>query len=254
MTVVSTALFSDRAKHYASYRPSYSDLAINVIRERVGIPAAAADIGAGTGIFCRQLLEAGYDVHAVEPNRAMRDEAVALCRGHRGFHVAEGTGENTGLPEAAVDLITVAQAFHWLDRAGASKEFQRIGKRGCITAVIWNTRKFESTPFMQAYKRILDDMCPAYKDLSTHWSNLEDNVVSFLDQDGCRRDCFPNTQMIDLETLIGNLASTSYAPKIDEPGYEELIGATTMLFEKSSVDGRIAFVLDTILFTGKVRS
>lgn len=69
----------------------------------------AADVGAGTGIFSRQLAAYVGKAYAVEPNDDMRaamqaDVALSpLC----------GSAESIPLPDCSVDVITAAQAFHW---------------------------------------------------------------------------------------------------------------------------------------------
>ncbi len=50
------------------------------------------------------------------------------------FKSIAGTGENTTLPTNSIDIITVAQAFHWFDVEKSRKEFFRILKhQGTIT-------------------------------------------------------------------------------------------------------------------------
>ena len=70
--------FSSRVDAYAKYRPSYPSEAIDYLYEAVGLGERSeiADVGAGTGIFSRLLLERGSRVTAVEPNEAMRRAAV----------------------------------------------------------------------------------------------------------------------------------------------------------------------------------
>ena len=58
--------FSDRVGDYVKYRPSYPNAAINRVLEGFLPPQTiAADIGAGTGIFTRQLLERDLDVRCL---------------------------------------------------------------------------------------------------------------------------------------------------------------------------------------------
>lgn len=252
MNVESTSLFSERAKDYANYRPSYAENALEVLHQLVNVPAEVADIGAGTGIFTRQLLQSGYHVSAVEPNAAMRAQSQCLCEAYPHFTPIEGQGENTHLPDASIDLITIAQAFHWLDRPLASAEFHRISRNDAKIAVIWNTRKFNASSFMTGYKKILDDMCPDYKSVSVHWENMENDICSFIQDDSYQRYSFINNQEISLEMMIGNLVSTSYMPKPNETGYDRIIELMTKLFYQYAVDGKVSFMMDTILVTGQV--
>lgn len=74
--------FTNRVDKYVKYRPSYPKEAIDYLYTVVGFQqqSEVADIGAGTGIFSRLLLERGSRVTAVEPNQAMR-EAAELALG-----------------------------------------------------------------------------------------------------------------------------------------------------------------------------
>jgi SAM-dependent methyltransferase len=72
--MIPTERFSNRAEDYRRYRPGYPVAVVDLIRDTCGLKTGAplADIGSGTGIFTKLLLEAGFDVTAVEPNEAMR--------------------------------------------------------------------------------------------------------------------------------------------------------------------------------------
>ncbi len=94
-------------------------------------------MGAGTGKFTRGLLDRRLDVSAVEPDPTMR------ARLHQNFSevkVYEGTAESLPLPDATADLVTLAQAWHWVDPEAASREIGRVLRRSGVLALIWNIR------------------------------------------------------------------------------------------------------------------
>ncbi len=111
-------------------------------RNRLGLRKGrrVADIGSGTGIFTELLLLKGCFVTGVEPNAPMRQAAEQKLGGYDRFYSLEGSAEQTGLADHSIDLITVAQAFHWMDPAPTKKEFNRILKPGGRIALIWNLR------------------------------------------------------------------------------------------------------------------
>jgi len=49
--------FGDRADNYAKFRPGYPDPMLGFLLDVVSLPAVVADIGSGTGILTRQLLD-----------------------------------------------------------------------------------------------------------------------------------------------------------------------------------------------------
>src|SRR5688500_14656893 len=108
-----TERFSGRAESYVRFRPSYPAAAIDAVLAGLGDPArlVAADVGAGTGISARLLADRGGRVDAVEPNTAMRAAAAP----HAGVRWHGGRAQATGLPDASVDLVLCAQAYHWFD-------------------------------------------------------------------------------------------------------------------------------------------
>jgi 16S rRNA A1518/A1519 N6-dimethyltransferase RsmA/KsgA/DIM1 with predicted DNA glycosylase/AP lyase activity len=75
--------FSNRVENYIKYRPSYPKEAINFLYVNLGFneKSIIADIGSGTGIFTKLLLERGSKVVAIEPNKEMRNAAEVISMG-----------------------------------------------------------------------------------------------------------------------------------------------------------------------------
>jgi SAM-dependent methyltransferase len=122
--------FEHGAADYAASRPDYPDAAVDW-----AIPAGARDVldlAAGTGKLTASLVARGLDVVAVEPSDAMRAELTRLLPGVRAM---AGTADATGLPDASVDAVTIAQAWHWFDPATASAEIARVLRPGGLVAV-----------------------------------------------------------------------------------------------------------------------
>ncbi|KAH9842602.1 S-adenosyl-L-methionine-dependent methyltransferase [Rhodofomes roseus] len=131
---------------YDRARPSYQPAAISHIRDAISSPPPLniVEIGAGTGIFTRALLaqpafsSSIQSLSAVEPSAGMREVFASSVNDPR-VTVSEGTFDATGAPDASVDAIIVAQAFHWCpDYDKAAQEFARVLKPGGVAALIWN--------------------------------------------------------------------------------------------------------------------
>jgi SAM-dependent methyltransferase len=67
----------------------------------------------------------------------MRDQLAAVLPE---VTVHDGTAEALPLPEASVDAVTVAQAFHWFDPPRALAEMRRVLRPGGHLFLLWNTR------------------------------------------------------------------------------------------------------------------
>ena len=131
-----TERFSGRAGVYQASRPGYP-AALSEHLASLGMRGArVADIGAGTGIFSRLLLELGCTVFAVEPNSDMRHTAELGLKTCDRFSIGSGTAENTGLPEASVSFVTAAQAFHWFDPDAFRQECLRILEPGGLAVFV----------------------------------------------------------------------------------------------------------------------
>ena len=86
------------------------------------------DIGSGTGIFSGLFLKKGYSVTGIEPNEDMRKAAESKLAIFPEFESRNRQAEQPGLRSGKVDMITVAQAFHWMEPEQKHKESLRILK------------------------------------------------------------------------------------------------------------------------------
>lgn len=171
--------FTALAKNYALYRPGYSPFVLDAFISLVKTPenAVCVDVGAGTGIWSRQLAKKGVKVIAVEPNDAMRDAGE---KNNPHIEWRKGSAEATGLPNASCDMVTMASSFHWPDFASAVKEFGRILKPGGLFMALWNTRYFESNPLLVEIENYLHELVPNLKRVSSGRSEFCDNLTKRL--------------------------------------------------------------------------
>lgn len=154
------------AREYAAGRPFYPRRLAREIKTRLRLKRGAfvADIGAGTGLATKMLLEAGLRAIPVEPSASMRQEGEKFLRAH-GWRVQfrEGSAESTGLRTASVDAVLVAQAFHWLDMNRALKEFHRILRPGGGLAVTFYHTDFYRSKFFRDFEDFIRRYNPAYE-------------------------------------------------------------------------------------------
>lgn len=158
-----TGRFSNRVEYYVRYRPGYPDAALDVLHDVLKPGVVVADIGSGTGISSRWLLQRASRVYGVEPNREMRECAGAPT----GFISVDGTAETTGLPDASVDVVVCATAFHWFRVDEARAEFRRILKPGGQVVLMWNIRDVGASPLQAGYEQAIADFAVDYRRTST---------------------------------------------------------------------------------------
>lgn len=148
------------SERYERVRPGYPEECVAWL-----VPASAeraADIGAGTGKFTRELVRRCPAVTAVDPSSDMLSVlGVHLPEVHR----VCGTAEESGLGTASVDVVTIAQAWHWCDHAAASAEAARVLVPGGVLGLIWNQLDV-SVPWVHRLSRIMhagDVFQPTYR-------------------------------------------------------------------------------------------
>jgi len=246
-----TSRFSDRVQDYVRWRPGYPPAVVEALRRDLGLQPShvVADVGSGTGILSRLLLENGNVVYGVEPNREMAAVAEADLAHTGRFHSVDGRAEATTLGEGSVDLITAGQAFHWFKVPESRAEFGRILRPGGGVALVWNLRRLDSTPFLRDYETFLRRWSNDYEEVSEKYAKPE-SLRALFGPAGWRERRFDSAQHFDLEGLRGRLLSSSYTPREGDPRRAEMLAALPAVFDAHARDGRVAFEYDTRMFLG----
>ena len=249
-----THRFSDRVDFYVRSRPGYPQALTEFLRDGLGLTPdrVVADIGSGTGLLTRMLLEMGQHVHAVEPNREMREAAEVLLGEHPGFESRDGSAEATGLADRGIDLVVAAQAFHWFDVELARQEFRRILAPGGQIALIWNRRKAAGTPFLEAYENMLLRYALDYRTVDHRKTAGPDVLARFFRTDRYGTAQFPNLQSLGWEGLKARLLSSSYTPLSGHPDHEPMMRELRRMFEESEQDGLVCLEYDTTIHHGRL--
>lgn len=247
-----TLRFSDRVENYVRYRPGYPPEVIDLLRSECGLlpQHAIADIASGTGLFTRLLLENGNRVFAVEPNAEMREAGKRMLESYSNLTSVTGTAEGTGLPDAAVDFITAAQAAHWFDRPRARAEFARILKPGGWCVLIWNERRIDATAFLRDYEQVLLAYGTDYTEVRHERTTAV--IHEFFAPATFQERVFDYRQQFDYDGLAGRLLSSSYAPLEDHANHEPMMRELERIFHMHERDGVVEFEYNTRLFYGRL--
>jgi SAM-dependent methyltransferase len=246
-----TARFSDRVADYVKYRPSYPPEAIDAIlaRAKPSEGARVADVGSGTGISAKLLLERGCEVIAIEPNAEMRAAAEHHQPPFPKFRSVDGTAENTGIEGASVELALAAQAFHWFKKDEARVELQRILALPKWCAIMWNERVM-TTEFLRAYEAALHTHGIDYAEVN-HTNVDRDTLARFFGGD-FETLAFDNAQSFDREGLIGRALSSSYVPTRGHPKHDGMMRALEEIFATHARDGHVEFRYITTVHIGTI--
>lgn len=188
--------FSTHSAGYAAHRPTYPAALIDLL---VGLSPGhglALDCGCGTGQLSVPL--------AVHFDRVVATDAsagqIASAKPHPRIDYHVSPAERSGLADASADLITVAQAAHWLDLPAFYAEVRRVARPGALLALItYGVTRVEGAadPIVQHFYS---------EDLGTYWPPERAHV-----EDGYRSLPFPFEEiaapelMIELNWRLGDL-------------------------------------------------
>jgi ubiquinone/menaquinone biosynthesis C-methylase UbiE len=162
----------------------------------------------------------------------------------------DGTAESTPLPDRSIDLITCAQAAHWLKREEALREFQRILKPNHYVVILFNDRKVKGNLFSDDYEKLVVKYGTDYSEVQ-RLGHIFEGIDFFVPYE-CEKRTIPNHQNFDYASLEGRLLSSSYAPQPGEPSFSGMIADLQEIFQKHQSAGRVRMEYDTNVYFGKL--
>jgi ubiquinone/menaquinone biosynthesis C-methylase UbiE len=250
-----TTRFSTKAERYARYRWGYAAEAIQAVFDISGLTSDAilADIGAGTGLVTRELVNRVAKIYAVEPNQPMREIAERLLNQHPTFIGVDGRAEATTLADHSIDIIIVGQALHWFEPQAALKEFRRILKPEGWLAILFQP----PPPFNYAIYKALKPVFSVENGWDTTPSPKPQYGDSHTDYyfgigNGIKMH-FPQTWQENWEEFIGGILSDSHSPDDSHPAFQKFVSAVQQVYEQFCDHGSLQVLGGTDLVIGKLR-
>ena len=244
--------FSDIVRVYEEGRPSYSMDFIKFLYEEQGVSPSSSigEFGSGTGKFTKQLLERGSKVYGIEPNLNMQEEAKNNLNAFGNFIPINGSAESSGLGGNSVDLITVAQAFHWFSVNDFKKECDRILKDNGKVYLIWNLRDMNEFVNQKSYD-IYKKYCPDFKGFGGGIQNHDTRIRQFFDNKYTYKE-FIHPLFYDKDTFISRSLSGTYSLKTGDRNYQRYLDELSQLFDEYAVDGILMMPNKTVVYYGEI--
>ncbi|MDQ1689189.1 MAG: hypothetical protein QOK42_2164 [Frankiaceae bacterium] len=246
---MTTARFEQIVDEYDAARPDYPGGVYDALSEAVGGLSGrrVVEVGAGTGIATRQLVERGAQVVAVELGENMlrrlveRSPAVSAVRAR---------GEALPLIDGSADLVCAAQAWHWVDPVKGVAEAARVLRPGGAFAAWWNSDSLPENPWVDRHNEWLDAHNPAWR---VARRRNDDDWLGALEATGFQLDREPKvfrwTRVIALDRFIQWLASKSYVHLAQ--GRDDFLAAERLAILKEFPDGLVTENFATALWVAR---
>jgi ubiquinone/menaquinone biosynthesis C-methylase UbiE len=151
--------FSTGSEAYALHRPRYPDPLFDWLAGSAPGRALAVDAATGSGQAALGLAAHFDRVVALDASASQ----LAHAAPHPRVEYRVGRAEASGLPDAVADLVTVAQALHWLDVPAFWREVRRVLRPGGVVAA-WGYALPAISPAIDA---LIDEF--SNRTLASYW-------------------------------------------------------------------------------------
>lgn len=122
--------FSSHAALYAAFRPTYPEELYRFIFKHVKDKHTAWDCATGNGQVATALSDHFHHVYATD----ISQQQLAQAPEKENVSYSLTPAEHTAFPDSYFDLVTVAQALHWVNLDRFYTEVKRVAKQNCVLA------------------------------------------------------------------------------------------------------------------------
>jgi ubiquinone/menaquinone biosynthesis C-methylase UbiE len=246
-------IFNALAEQYDAYRPHYPPEALLflVTLGELDKSSDIADIGSGTGRIALELAKSVRLVYAIDTATVMLDQlqSSAEKEGLSNIHTIEAPGESTGLHTESLDFVTIAQAFHWMDKQAALKEANRILKPKKQLVLLWNQVTNTSDEYYQEMVALIKRYNSKYEGgADIRSADFPDHLNNSGLFGPIERFTFPFELHYSLESYVGFLLSKSYIGMgIATSELPHFIEGAHQVMKKKFADGNITEQYETVM-------
>jgi ubiquinone/menaquinone biosynthesis C-methylase UbiE len=220
-------LFSNHATVYSKFRPSYPKELFEYIISFVEEKNTAWDCATGNGQAAAILSDYFTQVEATDISNAQIKNAIQ----RKNITYSICTAEQTFFPDNTFNLITVAQAYHWLHWDTFKVEATRVAKPNAVVA-IWMYNRFstDNDKLNELYNHFYLNITDSYWEPERKYVDEKYKTVKF-DFEELPAKKFITTLEWTKENFEGYLTSWSAVQK-----YIKLNGASPLQLIKKELD------------------
>ncbi|HXB14952.1 MAG TPA: class I SAM-dependent methyltransferase [Solirubrobacteraceae bacterium] len=219
------------AAGYDRARPRYDASVVAELVEQLGLAQGAPvlELGAGTGQLSGALLEAGLELTAVEPLEDTRELLAGTIGAER---VRAGRAEEIPLPEASVQAVLAADAFHWFDEQRAMPEIKRVLRPGGGVAIL-RTAPVLDTDWSRELGEMITEVRPRHPAFDAR------PAAAALEEDDAfgpvRESTVTTRRDLDREAILALIASFSWVATLAPEDRERLLSRAREVLDAHGV-------------------
>jgi ubiquinone/menaquinone biosynthesis C-methylase UbiE len=232
--------FSGFSDLYDTVRPAPPKKVCTIVldilnRKRV---ERVVDLGCGTGLSTAIWRGYAGEIIGIEPNEEMR---ALAAKQHKDLKFIKGSSYDTTIADAAVDIVTCSQSFHWMEPVATLAEIDRILQPNGILVIYdckWPvTVSYKSEISYSKLFRKVAELHERYKEVlpeerqwpkNEHLHNLERSGFFAY----CTDIYFENKELCDSKRFIGMALSQGQLQTLVKNDVAEL-GEEIKRFEKA---------------------
>ena len=159
--------FSDQAGAYSRHRPRYPAALFAHVAALAPATERAWDCATGNGQAAHGLVEQFTEVIATDASEAQLENAAP----HPRIAYRLAPAEESGLDDASVDVVYVAQAMHWFDFERFFAEVRRVLRPGGILVATVYQHTVIDPALDGIVRRYHDEVVGSYWPPQTKWSH-----------------------------------------------------------------------------------
>lgn len=196
--------FSKQAGDYARFRPTYPDALFAWVASVAPARERAWDCATGNGQAALGL--APHFAAVVATDASERQLANAVTHERIRYRVAPA--EDSGIEDASIDAITVAQAVHWFDFERFYAEVRRVLRPGGVV-VLWTYQVCLIAPEIdRALAAFYADVVGPYWPPERRWVEEEYRTLPFPFED-LEAPAFSMLNELAIDDVVGYLGTWS---------------------------------------------
>ncbi|WP_053368007.1 class I SAM-dependent methyltransferase [Bacillus sp. FJAT-27245] len=235
MTDYGGELFKGTAWYYSRYRPLYPASLIRYLIEKFSLDGKGKmlDLGCGTGQLAIRFADWFEDIVGIDTEPEMILEAIRMEKECRVNNLEWFNGELDTYRkkyDGNFRFVTIAKAFHWMDREKILDAlYEMVSYDGGVAIIDNHFPKKELLPWQKKVNEVVEQWYGkerrAGNTTYSHPTVSHQEIISNSKFDLEIHEIPTYEQEWTLESIIGNLYSTSY-------GSKRFLGDNVHLFEK----------------------